>query len=126
MPSFEKTVPFQRCTGLDCSRQLFWGALLRLSESLEVLDMNVLLRCALVLSVAFLGARSSLAQSTNSGDIRGTVMDTSGAAVPGVDVTLTNVDTGEVQHLTTNDSAADDKPLTLAGNYKRPFKKQRL
>ena len=86
--------------------------------------MNVLLRCALVLSVAFLGARSSLAQSTNSGDIRGTVMDTSGAAVPGVDVTLTNVDTGEVQHFTTNDSGIYDTASTRAGNYNITFTKQ--
>jgi hypothetical protein len=86
--------------------------------------MNVLLRCVLVLSVAFLGVRSSLAQSTNSGDIRGTVMDTSGAAVPGVDVTLTNVDTGEVQHFTTNDSGIYDTASTRAGNYNITFTKQ--
>src|SRR6202795_677488 len=86
--------------------------------------MNVLLRCALVLSVAFLGGRSSLAQSTNSGDIRGTVMDTSGAAVPGVDVTITNVDTGEVQHFTTNDSGIYDTASTRAGNYNITFTKQ--
>jgi hypothetical protein len=86
--------------------------------------MNVLLRCALVLSVAFLGVRSSLAQSTNSGDIRGTVMDSSGAAVPGVDVTLTNVDTGEVQHFTTNDSGIYDTASTRAGNYNITFTKQ--
>jgi hypothetical protein len=86
--------------------------------------MNVLLRCALVLSVAFLGARSSPAQSTNSGDIRGTVMDTSGAAVPGVDVMLTNVDTGEVQHFTTNDSGIYDTASTRAGNYNITFTKQ--
>ena len=86
--------------------------------------MNVLLRCALVLSVVFLGVRSSLAQSTNSGDIRGTVMDTSGAAVPGVDVTLTNVDTGEVQHFTTNDSGIYDTASTRAGNYNITFTKQ--
>jgi Carboxypeptidase regulatory-like domain len=86
--------------------------------------MNVLLRCALVLSVTFLGVCSSLAQSTNSGDIRGTVMDTSGAAVPGVDVTLTNVDTGEVQHFTTNDSGIYDTASTRAGNYNITFTKQ--
>src|SRR6202030_877547 len=86
--------------------------------------MNVLLRCALVLSVTFLGVCSSLAQSTNSGDIRGTVMDTSGAAVPAVDVTITNVDTGEVQHFTTNDSGIYDTASTRAGNYNITFTKQ--
>jgi Carboxypeptidase regulatory-like domain len=85
--------------------------------------MNVLLRCVLVLSVLFMGVGSSLAQSTNSGDIRGTVMDTSGAAVPGVDVTLTNVDTGEVQHFTTNDSGIYDTASTRAGNYNITFTK---
>ena len=86
--------------------------------------MNFLLRCALVLSVLFLGVGSSLAQSTNSGDIRGTVVDTSGAAIPGVDVTLTNVDTGEVQHFTTNDSGIYDTASTRAGNYNITFTKQ--
>jgi hypothetical protein len=86
--------------------------------------MNVLLRCALVLSVLFMGVGASLAQSTNSGDIRGTVMDTSGAAVPGVDVTLTNIDTGEVQHFTTNDSGIYDTASTRAGNYNITFTKQ--
>jgi hypothetical protein len=86
--------------------------------------MNVLLRWMLVLSVFLMGVSSSLAQSTNSGDIRGTVMDTSGAAVPGVDVTLTNVDTGEVQHFTTNDSGIYDTASTRAGNYNITFTKQ--
>jgi Carboxypeptidase regulatory-like domain len=86
--------------------------------------MNVLLRWMLVLSVFLMGVSCSLAQSTNSGDIRGTVMDTSGAAVPGVDVTLTNVDTGEVQHFTTNDSGIYDTASTRAGNYNITFTKQ--
>jgi Carboxypeptidase regulatory-like domain len=86
--------------------------------------MNVWLRWMLVLSVLFMGVSSSLAQSTNSGDIRGTVMDTSGAAIPAVDITLTNVDTGEVQHFTTNDSGIYDTASTRAGNYNITFTKQ--
>ena len=36
----------------------------------------------------------SFGQSTNSGDIRGVVTDSTGAAIPGVTVTVTNVNTG--------------------------------
>ena len=41
-------------------------------------------------------------QSRQSGEIRGTVTDASGAVVPGVVVTLTNISTGVVQHETTD------------------------
>ncbi len=36
----------------------------------------------------------AFAQNTNSGDIRGTVTDPSGAVVPGATVTVLNVDNG--------------------------------
>ena len=41
-----------------------------------------------------LASVACLAQSTNSGDIRGSVTDPSGALIPGVTVVVTNVDTG--------------------------------
>ncbi len=75
--------------------------------------------------LALLGiARLASAQSTNSGDIRGTVLDSTGAAVPGAAVTLTNVDTGEVQRFVTNDDGIYDTVSTRAGNYKLTFAKQ--
>lgn len=62
-------------------------------------------------------------QSTNSGDIRGTVMDPSGAAVAAAVVTLTNIDTGEVEDFLTNENGIYDTVSTRPGNYNLTFKK---
>ena len=47
----------------------------------------------------------------------GTVTDPSGAAVPNVSVTITNVDTGNVSHLTTNDVGQYVAPDLAIGRY---------
>src|SRR5690348_16577697 len=44
----------------------------------------------------------AIAQNTNSADIRGTVTDVTGAAVPEVSVSLLNTDTGVTTTLVTN------------------------
>jgi len=64
-----------------------------------------------------------LAQSTNSGDIRGTVSDTTGALIPGVTVTVTNVDTGVTHVFTTNDSGLYDTNSIVTGSYSVTFSK---
>ena len=47
-------------------------------------------------------------QSTNSGDIRGVVTDSTGASVPGVNVTVENVNTGVSKvYVTNNDGVYD-------------------
>jgi len=63
------------------------------------------------------------AQSTNSGDIRGTVTDTSGAPLVGAAVTLTNIDTGEVKEFITNEDGIYDTVSTRPGNYNLTFTK---
>jgi hypothetical protein len=65
----------------------------------------------------------SFAQSTNSGDIRGVVTDTSGAPIPGAAVTILNVATGVSKDLTTNDSGVYDTSSIVAGTYKITFSK---
>jgi len=67
---------------------------------------------------------ASLAQSTNAGDIRGTVTDSSGAVIPGVAVTVTNVDTGVHKDLVTNDSGIYDTDSIVTGAYRLEFRKQ--
>jgi hypothetical protein len=64
---------------------------------------------------------AALAQNTSSGEIRGTVTDPSGAAVPGVTVTVTNTDTGVTTTLTTNDAGIYDAVSILPGNYQLTF-----
>ena len=65
----------------------------------------------------FYSAGICTAQNTNSGDIRGTVTDASGAVVPDVAVTLLNTDTGFVKQLTTNSAGLYDAVSILPGHY---------
>src|SRR6266852_6561891 len=85
--------------------------------------MKYAFRSVLALLCLLCTMRVGVAQSTNSGDIRGTVMDSSGAAVAGATVTLTNIDTGESQDFITNDSGIYDTVSTRPGNYNLTFKK---
>jgi len=64
-----------------------------------------------------------LAQSTNSGDIRGTVTDATGALIPDVTVTVTNVDTGVAKTYTTNAAGLYDTNSIVAGPYTVTFSK---
>ena len=68
-------------------------------------------------------AALGLAQSTNSADIRGRVTDASGSAIPGVQVTILNVETGVPTELTTNGAGIYDAVSILPGNYRVTFNK---
>lgn len=59
------------------------------------------------------------AQSTAiNGTIEGTVTDDQGAVLPGVTVTVTNVDTGDTRAVVTNESGLYRAPLLSLGNYR--------
>lgn len=60
-------------------------------------------------------------QNTNAGEIRGTVTDTSGAIIPGVQVTIANTQTGITSSLTTNASGIYDALSLLPGDYTISF-----
>lgn len=75
-----------------------------------------LLLCLLLCSAFIAGA-----QSINSGDIRGTVTDESGAVVPDVNVTVLNVDTGVTKDLVTNQAGIYDTNSVVTGSYKVTF-----
>ena len=69
--------------------------------------------CALALGAP------ALAQSTAAnGTIEGTISDTSGGVLPGVTVTITNVDTGVERSLTTNEKGLYRAPLLPLGKYR--------
>src|ERR1700722_10276220 len=74
-----------------------------------------------VLYLALSGFAS--AQNSNSGDIRGTVTDSTGALLPGVAVTVTNTDTGVINHYVTNGDGLYDTNSILPGNYTLEFSK---
>ncbi len=81
---------------------------------------RVLLALLFVLGMA----GSSVAQNTNSGDIRGTVTDQSGAVIPSVKILILNTDTGMEKELMTNDAGIYDAVSILPGNYKITFSKE--
>src|SRR5665213_3633028 len=80
-------------------------------------------RMIAVAVIGILGLGSAYAQSTNSGDIRGTVTDSTGALLPGVTVTVTNNNTGVTKTLVTNDAGLYDTSSIVVGNYKLTFEK---
>ncbi len=79
----------------------------------------MLMFCGLALGLA----SSVCAQNSNSGDIRGTVTDTSGAVVPGTNVTVTDTDTGVVSKYVTNNDGLYDTNSILPGTYTVEFSK---
>ena len=79
---------------------------------------------AFVFCLAFCLAPPVLAQNTNTGEIRGTVTDSTGAVVPGVTVTLTNIDTGVTADFHTNEAGIYDTVSTPPGNYNLTFSKE--
>jgi Carboxypeptidase regulatory-like domain len=81
--------------------------------------VHVAFACYLLISVVHV----ALAQNTNSGDIRGTVVDTSGAVIGGVNVTVTNNETGVINRLVTNADGLYDTNSILPGNYTIEFGK---
>ncbi len=85
--------------------------------------MRKTMRWILPLLLIIFGSGASFAQSTNSGDIRGSVTDPSGALVPDVTVTVLNVDTGVSKDFVTNQDGLYDTSSIVAGNYKLTFTK---
>jgi len=85
--------------------------------------MRQKMRWILPLLLFLLGSGVSFAQSTGSGDIRGSVSDPSGALVPDVTVTVLNVDTGVSKDFVTNHDGLYDTSSLVAGNYKLSFTK---
>src|SRR5580704_14600262 len=80
---------------------------------------GIVMLCGLLLGTATL----LRAQNSNSGDIRGTVTDSSGAVVPGVSVTVTNNETGVINHYVTNSDGLYDTNSILPRNYTLEFSK---
>src|SRR5581483_8179230 len=63
------------------------------------------------------------AQNTNSGDIRGTVTDTSGAVIPGVAVTVTDIDKNVSKTLATDGAGLYDTGSIVPDHYRLTFAK---
>ena len=78
--------------------------------------MGVVLAAALTASLAF-------GQNANTGEIKGTALDSTGAVVEGVQVRITNVETGVTIVTTTNSAGIYDAPSVPTGSYSVSFSK---
>jgi len=74
--------------------------------------------CCFILPVAM------FAQSAGSGSISGTLVDPSGAVVPGASITVRHVDTGSNQVVVSNGAGAYLAPFLQPGNYEITVEKQ--
>lgn len=75
----------------------------------------------LVLAV---GGVACLAQNTNSGDLRGTATDPSGAIIPGVTVNVTDIDKGVTRTYVTDAAGLYDTGAIPEDHYKLTFTKE--
>jgi hypothetical protein len=91
-----------------------------------VVDSKTLRRygTTFLLTIAVLGAPLARGQNANTGELKGTVTDSSGAIVPGATVSIKNVQTGVINATTTNQSGLYDVPFLSPGNYTIKFSKQ--
>ncbi|HEY5254264.1 MAG TPA: carboxypeptidase-like regulatory domain-containing protein [Acidobacteriaceae bacterium] len=87
----------------------------------KLLRGTALLVLPICFSLSAIG--TGLAQNTNSGDIRGTVTDPSGAVMPGVTVTVEDVDKGVTRTYTTNGDGLYDTGSIVPDNYILTFSK---
>jgi len=72
---------------------------------------------AFLVSLALAASAAAQGQAIN-GTIQGTVTDESGAVLPGVTVTLANVDTGDTRAVVSNESGLYRAPLLPLGTYR--------
>src|SRR5918992_5394630 len=75
------------------------------------------LACASALLVALLSMASTSAAQTATGQITGTIRDTTGAVMPGVKVVVTNQQTGLTRETKTGDNGDYVVPLLPVGVY---------
>jgi hypothetical protein len=73
---------------------------------------------AVLLPALLLVAGSTVWAQKTVGEVRGTVMDTSGAVLPGATVSLTNVNTGYARSLTTDGKGDFVFPVVDPGRYR--------
>ncbi|MGD0226040.1 MAG: TonB-dependent receptor [Terriglobia bacterium] len=72
----------------------------------------------------FLTSRQVSAQNRNAGEIRGTVTDQTGAAIPGARVAITDILTGVTQQVVTDSAGIYDATNVPLGQYSLTFRKE--
>ena len=83
--------------------------------------LQLALRGSLVLALLTCALDSALAQSGANTGLMGRVTDPTGGGIPGVAVTLTNVDTGSVRPVTTGSTGTWEARFLTPGTYRITF-----
>ncbi len=91
-------------------------------DFLQEASMSKLIRGGLVVALALSGF-TGFAQNTNSGDIRGTVTDATGAVIPGTTVKVEDVDKGVVRTYQTDEAGLFDTGPIVPDHYLITFTK---
>jgi hypothetical protein len=86
--------------------------------------MTKAMKWILPLLLVVLGSRVNMAQNTASGDIRGTVTDSTGAVITGVTVTVKDVDKDVVRTYVTNNAGLYDTGAIGLDHYLITFTKE--
>jgi hypothetical protein len=85
--------------------------------------MRWILPSLLVCALATGGSWVCVAQNTNSGDLRGTATDTTGAVIEGVTVTVLDIDRGVARTYQTDDAGLYDTGAIPESHYRLTFTK---
>jgi hypothetical protein len=85
--------------------------------------MSKFIRGSLVIALTLSGI-AGFAQNTNSGDIRGTVTDATGAVIPGATVKVEDVDKGVTRTLVTDEAGLYDTGPIVPDRYLLTFTKE--
>src|SRR5271170_6284862 len=105
----------------DVSRTRRYVGSERMSIWGERNPMKLLCRVVFAFCLLAFIAKPALSQDANTGEIRGTVTDKSGAVIPGATVSVTNRDTGVKNDFTSNNAGIYDTVSTPTGNYDISF-----
>ena len=79
--------------------------------------VTISFRLFLVLTALIAGVSGPAAAQTVTGTVQGTVTDTSGGVLPGVTITLSQVETGSERAIVTNAEGIYSAPFLQIGRY---------
>lgn len=91
---------------------------------MRLTSMKTILMPLLVVASLIAAASNAVGQNSNTGEIKGTVTDTSNAVIAGAAVSLLNIQTGVVINTVTNGAGIYDVPSVSLGEYTITFGKQ--
>src|ERR1700689_2800753 len=91
---------------------------------MRLTSIRTILMPILVIASLIGAATSAVGQNANTGEIKGSVTDSSNAVIPGATVSVVNTQTGVVINTATNGDGIYDVPSVPLGQYSITFRKE--